>query len=58
MGLDLDAIDRDLRDVEAALMRLDDGTYWTDEVTGRPLDDDVLTANPVARAAPPPRPTS
>jgi hypothetical protein len=34
--LDLDAIERELAGVEHALRRLDDGTYWTDEVTGRP----------------------
>jgi len=56
VDLDLDAIDRDLRDVEVALVRLDDGSYWTDEVTGRRLDDDALAANPVARVASPPQP--
>ena len=35
--LDLDAIERDLADVEVALARLDAGTYWTDEVTGAEL---------------------
>lgn len=49
--LDLDRIERDLAGVEAALARLDDGTYWTDEVTGRPIPDDVLAADPVARRA-------
>ncbi len=46
---DLDAIGADLADVETALRRLDDGTYWTDEVTGEVLPDDLLAANPVAR---------
>jgi hypothetical protein len=46
---DLDRVERDLAGVEAALARLDDGTYWTDEVTGQPLDDDLLAADPVAR---------
>jgi RNA polymerase-binding transcription factor DksA len=47
--IDLDAIQRDLEDVEAALLRLDAGTYWTDEVTGNPIDDAVLLADPLAR---------
>lgn len=46
---DLDRIERELAGVEAALRRLDDGTYWTDEVTGEPIPDDVLAADPVAR---------
>lgn len=47
--LDLDAIERDLADVEAALARLDSGTYWTDEITGENIPDDVLTRNPLTR---------
>jgi RNA polymerase-binding transcription factor DksA len=47
--LDLERIERDLAGVEAALRRLDDGTYWTDEVTGEPILDDVLAADPVTR---------
>jgi RNA polymerase-binding transcription factor DksA len=47
--LDLDAIERDLADVEVALARLDAGTYWTDEVTGAELSQEVLAANPTAR---------
>lgn len=50
--LDLDQVERDLAGVEAALRRLDDGTYWTDEVTGQPIPDEVLVADPVARRAP------
>lgn len=49
--LDLERIERDLAGVETALRRLDEGTYWTDEVTGEPIPDDVLTADPVARRA-------
>ena len=49
MPLDLDAIERDLADVEVALARLDAGTYWTDEVTGAPIPHDLLAANPTAR---------
>ena len=47
--VDLDAVERDLAAVEIALSRLADGTYWTDEVTGEPLTDDVLTHDPLAR---------
>ena len=48
-GIDLEAIRRDLEDVEAALARLDAGTYWTDEVTGAVLDEEFLQAHPLAR---------
>lgn len=48
-SIDLDRIERDLEGVEAALRRLDDGSYWTDEVTGEALDDALLVADPVAR---------
>lgn len=47
--VDLDAIERDLAAVEVALERLSDGSYWTDEVTGEPIPDDVLAADPTAR---------
>ncbi len=46
---DLDRIERDLAGVEMALHRLDAGTYWTDEVTGDPISDEALIADPVAR---------
>lgn len=49
--LDLDGIERDLADVEAALARLDTGTYWTDEATGEPLPESLLEAQPTARRA-------
>ncbi len=48
-GPDLDVVERDLNDVEAALGRLDEGSYWTDEVTGEELADDVLAEHPAAR---------
>ncbi len=48
-GIDLSRIDHDLAGVEAALRRLDDGSYWTDEITGDPLDEALLVADPVAR---------
>ena len=47
--VDLAAIERDLDGVERALERLDDGSYWVDEVTGQPLPDGLLAADPVAR---------
>ncbi|NND76494.1 MAG: hypothetical protein HKN44_15970 [Ilumatobacter sp.] len=47
--VDLDGIERDLDDVQAALDRLNDGSYWTDEVTGEPIPDDVLAAQPTVR---------
>ena len=50
--IDLDAVERDLADVEMALSRLDAGTYWVDEITGQPLPDAVLEANPLARRNP------
>lgn len=49
--LDLETIEQDLAGVEAALRRLDDGSYWTDEITGEPIPDEVLDADPVARRA-------
>jgi len=52
-SLDLDTIEADLADVEVALARLDAGTYWTDEVTGAPLPDELLVADPTARHARP-----
>lgn len=52
-SLDLDAIERDLADVEVALARLDAGTYWTDEVTGADLPADLLDEQPTARRAQP-----
>jgi RNA polymerase-binding transcription factor DksA len=49
--VDLDAIEQDLTGVEVALSRLAEGTYWTDEVTGSPIPDHVLDADPTARRA-------
>ena len=49
--VDLDAVERDLSAVEVALNRLADETYWTDEVTGEPIPDDVLAHDPLARRA-------
>jgi RNA polymerase-binding transcription factor DksA len=49
--IDLDAIERDLHNVETALNRLAEGTYWTDEITGEPISEDVLAGDPTARRA-------
>ena len=48
---DLDRIERDLAAVEAALPRLDDGSYWVDEATGEEIPDEVHVVDPVARRA-------
>ena len=45
----VDAIERDLNDVDIAMDRLEKGTYFSDEITGAPLQTDFLTANPLAR---------
>jgi hypothetical protein len=49
--LDLDAIAAELADVEVAMERIQAGTYWTDEVTGAPITDEQLAANPTTRRA-------
>jgi RNA polymerase-binding transcription factor DksA len=46
---DLERIAGDLADIERALERLDDGSYWTDEVTGEAISDELLAADPTAR---------
>lgn len=45
----IEAIEKDLNDVDQALARLADGNYFKDEVTGAPIRPEVLTANPLAR---------
>ncbi len=49
--LDLDEIDANLDAVEAALVRLENGTYFSDEITGKPLNEQLLSDNPIARRA-------
>ncbi len=44
-----DGLQQQLGEVDAALERLDDGTYGTDERTGEPIDPDRLAAEPAAR---------
>jgi hypothetical protein len=50
--LDLDAMEQDLSDVEKALERLDNNSYWTDEATGAPIEPSFLEENPTARRNP------
>jgi RNA polymerase-binding transcription factor DksA len=46
----LDAVDADLRAVEAALERIDAGSYGRCEVCGTDLDPAELVAAPLTRA--------
>ena len=48
LGL-LEQIEGELRDVEEALRRLDEGTYGVCVVCGRPIPDERLEASPMAR---------
>ncbi|GEM_PF-2826199 len=44
MEIDLDAVERELRDAEVTLDRLEDGTYWTDapdDITNEQSRDDA-----------------
>jgi RNA polymerase-binding transcription factor DksA len=45
----LEQLEHDLAEIEAALQRLDDGTYGLDEVTGEPISRERLEAIPTAR---------
>jgi RNA polymerase-binding transcription factor DksA len=45
----LESLEADLVEIEAALQRLEDGTYGVDEVTGAPIDPARLAAHPTAR---------
>jgi RNA polymerase-binding transcription factor DksA len=45
----LDQLERELAELQAALGRVDDGTYGIDEVTGEPIDPARLDAFPTAR---------
>lgn len=49
--IDLAGIEADFDGVQAALARLADGTYWTDEVTGAPIAADILVSDPLTRRA-------
>ena len=45
----LEGLEGELAEIEAALQRLDDGTYGIDEQTGQPIDAARLDAFPTAR---------
>lgn len=45
----LESLEAELAEIEAALTRIDNGTYGIDEVTGDPIDPDRLDAIPTAR---------
>ena len=45
----LEQLESELAEIEAALARLDDGTYGVDEVSGEPIDPERLAAYPQAR---------
>ena len=45
----IDAVELDLNDVDAAMARLEKGTYFNDEVTGAVLQPAFIAANPLAR---------
>jgi RNA polymerase-binding transcription factor DksA len=45
----LEHLERELAEIEAALQRLDEGTYGVDEVTGEPIAPERLEAYPIAR---------
>ncbi len=45
-GAQLDLVERALEEVEASLVRLDDGTYATCEVCSARIDETVLEAAP------------
>jgi RNA polymerase-binding transcription factor DksA len=48
-AINLDRIEQDLADVDVALGRLEDGTYWTCEVTGAEIPAEKLAENPTLR---------
>jgi RNA polymerase-binding transcription factor DksA len=45
----LESLETELAEIEAAIERVDNGTYGVDEVTGEPIDADRLEAQPTAR---------
>jgi RNA polymerase-binding transcription factor DksA len=45
----LEQLESELAEIEAALVRLDEGTYGVDEVSGQPIDPERLAAYPHAR---------
>jgi RNA polymerase-binding transcription factor DksA len=45
----LEQLEKELAEIEAALQRLDQGTYGIDELTGEPIAPERLEARPSAR---------
>jgi len=45
----LEELEGELAELEAALQRIDEGTYNIDEVTGTPIDPERLEVQPAAR---------
>lgn len=45
----LDDLEAELAEIEAAIERIENGTYGVDEVTGKPIDPERLDAVPIAR---------
>src|SRR5262245_34164022 len=45
----LEQLELDLAEIEAALQRIEDGTYGIDEETGEPINPERLDAVPTAR---------
>jgi len=45
----LEQLEADLAEIQAALRRIDEGTYGIDEVTGKPIAPERLEAVPTAR---------
>ena len=45
----LEQLETELAELQAALARIDDGTYGVDEVTGEPIDPARLEVFPTAR---------
>jgi RNA polymerase-binding transcription factor DksA len=45
----LEQLEAELGEIQAALRRIDDGTYGIDEITGRPIASERLEAIPAAR---------
>lgn len=47
----LKQLEPQLNEVRAALQRIEDGTYGTCEISGKPIERDRLEANPSARTS-------
>jgi RNA polymerase-binding transcription factor DksA len=45
----LEGLESELAEIEAALQRVDEGSYGVDEVTGEPINPERLEARPTAR---------